>query len=161
MATMHDAYFARRHGPVVSHRIRDHAVDLLNALASSREKVEADRRPIIFVVHSLGGLVCKDALLVASRGPEQHLKMIIESTQGVVFIATPHSGSALAGMARLPMQVFGLIRQVNSDLVSVLEIQSEVLERIQSDFLAVVRGRASLNAPLNIACFYEYCQCQE
>jgi pimeloyl-ACP methyl ester carboxylesterase len=70
----YDAYFLRRHGPVVSHRIRDHAVDLLNALASSRQKDEADGRPIIFVVHSLGGLVCKDALLVANSSPEPHLQ---------------------------------------------------------------------------------------
>ena len=151
----YDAYFLRRHGPVLSHRIRDHALDLLNALAASRAKGEAEQRPIIFVVHSLGGIVCKDALVVANRGPEQYLHMIFESTHGIVFMATPHSGSALADMARLPMQVFGLVRPVNSDLVSVLETQSEVLERIQSDFLALVRSRATLGSPFNIICFYE------
>jgi hypothetical protein len=82
--------------------------------------------------------------------------MIFELTRGIVFIATPHSGSALADMARLPMRVYGLVRPVNSNLVSVLETQSEVLERIQSDFLALVRSRASLGTPLNITCFYEW-----
>jgi hypothetical protein len=152
----YDAYFIRRQGPIVNHRLRDHAVDLLNALASTREKDDAERRPIVFVVHSLGGLVCKDALLVAHNCPEQYLRRIFESTHGIVFMGTPHSGSSLADMARLPMRVFGLVRPVNSDLVSILETHSEVLERIQSDFLALVRNRASLNLDaLNIFCFYE------
>jgi len=40
--------------------IRNHAVNLANALAQLRERTETENRPLIFVTHSLGGLVFED-----------------------------------------------------------------------------------------------------
>jgi pimeloyl-ACP methyl ester carboxylesterase len=41
-------------------RIGDHALNLVNALAQLRERSDTEDRPIIFAVHSLGGLVLED-----------------------------------------------------------------------------------------------------
>jgi pimeloyl-ACP methyl ester carboxylesterase len=46
-------------------------------------------RPLVFVTHSLGGLIAKQILV---RAPE-----LLKNTRAVLFLATPHSGSALAG----------------------------------------------------------------
>lgn len=45
-------------------RIGNHAQTLINVLAQMRERTETEERPIIFVAHSLGGLVVEDVSLI-------------------------------------------------------------------------------------------------
>ncbi|MFN8521800.1 MAG: tetratricopeptide repeat protein [Chloroflexota bacterium] len=57
------------------------------------------RRPILFIGHSLGGLLVKEVLRAASdakpsTSPERH--GVFESTHAVLFLATPHAGAELA-----------------------------------------------------------------
>ena len=51
----------------------------------------------MFVAHSLGGLLVKQALVEAQLNPLY--ACIKSSTQGLVFFATPHSGGNHAGIA--------------------------------------------------------------
>lgn len=44
--------------PTSTNRVKDHAKSLSNALSALRNSPETSRRPIMFVTHSLGGLVC-------------------------------------------------------------------------------------------------------
>lgn len=57
-------------------------------------------RPLIFVVHSLGGLVLKQALQKAHDAARPAWRELQRQTRGIVFLATPHSGSRLANIAR-------------------------------------------------------------
>ncbi|MGH3757676.1 hypothetical protein [Actinophytocola sp.] len=57
-------------------------------------------RPLVFLCHSLGGLVVKQILRQSSEMAKPDWKVISESTLGVVFLATPHSGSSLASIAK-------------------------------------------------------------
>jgi hypothetical protein len=52
--------------------------------------------PIVFVTHSLGGLLVKQMLRSAKELKQPRWKAIAEKTCGLVFISTPHSGSDLA-----------------------------------------------------------------
>jgi hypothetical protein len=60
------------------------------------------QREIVFVCHSLGGLVVKQVLRhsrdLSTDAPRW--KAIADSTLGVVFLATPHAGSSLASFAK-------------------------------------------------------------
>jgi hypothetical protein len=57
------------------------------------------QRPICFVAHSMGGLLVKQMLRNAdSLAPE--FRSFSAATRGVVFLATPHTGSDLASLAR-------------------------------------------------------------
>lgn len=67
----------------------DQASNLLDWL----ENRDIGQRPLIFVTHSLGGLVVKAMLRTAQTFRKQSL---IEQTKGIVFLATPHTGSHLA-----------------------------------------------------------------
>jgi len=51
----------------------------------------------IFIAHSMGGLVTK-CILRHSFDSQEEFGSIFHNTVGVVFIATPHTGSALAGI---------------------------------------------------------------
>jgi predicted alpha/beta hydrolase family esterase len=53
-------------------------------------------RPLVFITHSLGGLLVKQMLRHAIDFGEPRWKAIAEQTKGIVFLSTPHSGSDLA-----------------------------------------------------------------
>ncbi|MEY9523964.1 pimeloyl-ACP methyl ester carboxylesterase [Bradyrhizobium japonicum] len=66
-----------------------------NVLALLESEDIADR-PIVFVCHSLGGLVVKQLLRNGSDFGDENWKRIREQTKAVFFIATPHTGADIA-----------------------------------------------------------------
>jgi|GEM_PF-5731407 len=63
--------------------------------------------PIVFVTHSMGGLVIK-SFVVASRltGNTKH-RVLSDNIVGIVFCGTPHQGSAFADYAKILTSFFG------------------------------------------------------
>ncbi|KAI0423012.1 hypothetical protein F5X98DRAFT_369029 [Xylaria grammica] len=72
--------------------IDDTAQNLLQHLIDHRDDPRLKWRPILFVGHSLGGVIIKRAISVAYLDPA--FKSIKNTTLGVVFFATPHQGSS-------------------------------------------------------------------
>jgi predicted alpha/beta hydrolase family esterase len=58
----------------------------LNRLESKRD--DAEERPIIFVAHSLGGVIVKRALVEAKL--DDSYKAIHDATYGIAFFGKPH-----------------------------------------------------------------------
>ena len=80
--------------------ISEHGRSFLSSLSS--ERVGCPRRPLIFVAHSLGGLIVKEAL---RRSREErhhdHLKGPYRSTFAIIFFGTPHRGSSDAAWGEM------------------------------------------------------------
>ena len=68
----------------------DQASNLLGWLDSCN----LGKRPLIFIAHSMGGFLVKKMLRSANNF--DYYKGIIEQTKGIVFLATPHTGTHLA-----------------------------------------------------------------
>ncbi|CAN9414990.1 unnamed protein product [Alternaria alternata] len=152
----YDAYVSDWGGMVSKKRIGNHAMNLLSGVASYREEDDTDNRPIIFICHSLGGLVCEDALATAQQRPEAHIKRVLDCCRGIVFLGTPHHGSGLAHWAESLAKAIGVLKQTNAEILAVLKGDSEVLERIQGNFHTMIRARSQNGlAPIEITCFYE------
>ncbi|KAJ9131272.1 Kinesin light chain [Coniochaeta hoffmannii] len=152
----YDAYVADWRGVVSQNRIGNHAWNLLWSLASYRERDDTNERPIIFVCHSLGGLVCEDALVRSRERHEPHLQNILRSTRGIAFLGTPHHGAGLARWAEVVSRAIGVVKQTNPEIVAVLQSESEVLARIQDSFHTMVMAQARDGSGLiEISCFYE------
>ncbi|KNG89609.1 sesB-related regulatory protein [Aspergillus nomiae NRRL 13137] len=149
----YDAYVADWRGVVSQSVIANHAWNLLASLSTYRDNDATNERPIIFVCHSLGGLVCEDALFTSKQRPEPHLHGIIQSTRGIIFLGTPHHGAGLARWAEIVSRSIGLVKQTNPDIVNVLKRDSEVLARIQEGFHTMVRSVEP--PPIKVTCFYE------
>ncbi|WP_293092244.1 AAA family ATPase [Moorena sp. SIOASIH] len=67
----------------------DQASNLLDWLDSC----DLGNRPLVFITHSMGGLLVKEMLNSAKTFENQG---ILKQTKGIVFLATPHTGSHLA-----------------------------------------------------------------
>lgn len=150
----YDAYVLRK-SVASSNRLIDHATNLLNDLTIERAGCQASFRPLIFVAHSLGGRVCKKAILLSRYNPEPHLQDIFLSLKGIIFMGTPHKGAWMAEWAKIPVSALGLLKSTNVTILDVLRRDNELLESIQSEFLAMVRGLREGRRSLEITCFFE------
>lgn len=98
--------------------IDDHASNLLHHLSMRRKG--ASRRPIVFVSHSLGGLVVKQALVLAMLNPSY--KRILKSTTLLAFFGTPHRGGNFANVGNTAASIVRkLIGNPRNDLVKGLK----------------------------------------
>lgn len=95
-------------------------------------------------------------MVAAGLRPEKHLKSILFSTHGILFLGTPHHGSGLAKWGERLAKSIGLLKQTNPHILAVLKTDSEVLARIQDSFHAMIRSRAEDGPhPIEITCFFE------
>lgn len=94
------------------------------------------------------------AILASRNSAEPHHRKILDSTTAILFLGTPHSGSpSLAAWAEGLARAIGMFKQTNPQILRVLKQDSEVLERIQTEFHAMIRIRA--DHPIHITCCYE------
>ncbi|KAI9761617.1 MAG: hypothetical protein M1840_001757 [Geoglossum simile] len=108
-----------------------HSVTLVSALSLCRRRTKTERRPIIFVAHSLGGIVVKSALIhsnMATVSHNEHLKAIKLSTYGIIFFGTPHQGANYTSWSKLLVNVASIFQQTNTDHLRHLEKDSHWLE---------------------------------
>ncbi|KAF7170941.1 hypothetical protein CNMCM6106_005492 [Aspergillus hiratsukae] len=150
----YDAYVVRK-SVAGSNRLIDHATNLLNDLTTDRDLHNAVSRPIIFVTHSLGGLVCKKAILRSRNNPDAHLRSIFNCTKGVIFMGTPHKGSWMADWAKISAGALGLVKSTNKSLLDILRTDNQLLEAIQVDFWSMIRELRESGRRLEVICFFE------
>ncbi len=123
----------------------DHAWDLLCCLEANRGDTEKSRRPIIFIVHSLGGIVVKEALRRARgcKSSKPHLHNIFEATASIIFFGTPHGGAdprnPLHHILSASAQALGV--QANKQIVDTLMPNSERLTELRDEFPVMCQER--------------------
>ena len=123
-----------------------HAETLLVDIASVRQSAIETKRPIIFVAHSLGGIVIKDALS-QSKQEHTHLKEILGATIGIAFLGTPHRGSQAASLGKIAFEISRVLMQnPNLRILRALEDKSEILERISKSFSQLLNDSISIHS---------------
>jgi len=101
------------------------------------------RVPIIFIVHSMGGLIAKKACILGQNDGEY--QAIARSISAIMFLATPHRGTSLAELLN---RVLAVSFQSPRNFINDLNEDSRALEELNEQFRHV--------APrLSIVSFYE------
>ncbi|RDE50730.1 MAG: TIR domain-containing protein [Candidatus Accumulibacter meliphilus] len=91
----------------------DRATNVLAVL----EAEKLGERPLIFVCHSLGGLVVKQLLRTAETLGQESWRRFASATKSVIFLATPHAGARLANFV-------GLLGRILRATVAVEDLQA-------------------------------------
>ncbi|KXG54529.1 uncharacterized protein PGRI_076730 [Penicillium griseofulvum] len=131
-----------------SDRLYDHSQSLAYAIVSHR--VDCSTRPILFIAHSLGGLVCQQSLILSNA--IDGLWAISSSAIGIIFMGTPHYGSSLASYREKLAKGMKIVHAANRDMVGALYSDSDNVQRVGNEFQAMLaRGDISLK----VCCFYE------
>jgi hypothetical protein len=117
-------------------------------------------RPIIFVCHSLGGIIVKEvrkpqlricpraqltkerlgtALIPGGKFQPRQQKLY-QDTYGVIFLGTPHRGSLWASWAKLASNLAKVALQAPStSILQSLHVDSGELQRIADEFKKMIR----------------------
>src|ERR1700737_386338 len=77
--------------------ITDRATNIAAELMANR----LEEAPLIFVCHSLGGLVVKQLLRLSADRSSADEGKLVQQTRGAIFLGTPNSGSNLASWANI------------------------------------------------------------
>ncbi|CAG7918386.1 unnamed protein product [Penicillium olsonii] len=123
-----------------------HAETLASSLAANRNLRNATNRPIVFICHSLGGLVVKRALIYSrslSNEKTEHLRSVYVSTFGILFLGTPHNGSDIAKWGLLLNNICNAMLpkkfiETSPQLVKTLRANNETLQHINSLFVDIM-----------------------
>jgi hypothetical protein len=111
--------------------VREQAMNLLNRLASKREDIE--ERPVIFVAHSLGGIIVKRALVEAKL--DDSYKAIRDATYGIAFFGTPHQGGKFAKLGDIAASIVkGVLQYPNNTFIEALKKDSLFSDTLVDDF---------------------------
>ncbi|KPM37648.1 hypothetical protein AK830_g8940 [Neonectria ditissima] len=141
-------YNANRFGDVANTRIIHHANALLRNLVLKR--LDNPNRPIIFIAHSLGGLVVKRAILLCATNNDW--SAIKNSTKSIIFMGTPHMGSEKAEDLVVVQKLASLIKfqsPVATNLTKELKTFSNAVQDINMEFTIDV------HRSIELLCCYE------
>ena len=139
--------------PASNSGLTNHAESLVNKLVRERERNGTEERKIIFVAHSLGGLVTEQALTYSKNSAELHLKQVERDTIGVVFLGVPHCGSNLEAWATIGRRIVGVLKRTSKNILDVLNPDSEMLHLVENNFHTNIRQRR--DNPIQITSFFE------
>lgn len=123
-------------GPANKDNISQHGRALLNATVRSRRSCLS--RPLVFVAHSLGGIIVKEALIESRKqGAHDSTYDISRHCPAIIFFGTPHRGlSAAAWGSMLSSMARAAMFNTNSTILADLDPSSgsSKLEDIERDF---------------------------
>ncbi|PHH93015.1 hypothetical protein CDD83_2125 [Cordyceps sp. RAO-2017] len=114
--------------------LADALLEELQALRAS----EARERPLLFIAHSIGGLVVKMALTKASR--DARYENVLRECYGVAFFGTPHQGSSYFAMPSLASSIQSLLQlssPLPASITDGLRVGNSLLLRVDEDFKSV------------------------
>jgi hypothetical protein len=140
-------------GPASKLNLSQLAEGLLNRVAGEREHSNCADRPIIFVAHSLGGLLVKEALVESKKQLNNSFKAAVyKYTPGIIFFGTPHRGSDDAKWGLILSTIASAAFDTNNKVVRVLGPDSEVLDKLARDFQDIIDdGRLNICSLLESA----------
>ncbi|KAJ3578212.1 hypothetical protein NPX13_g2351 [Xylaria arbuscula] len=108
------------------------------------ENLHLGERPIIFVAHSMGGLIVKEAYMQGQNDPAY--AEIIAAVSSMIFLSTPHRGTNLAEALNRILRVSFVSNPMQ--FISELSAGSQTLQKLNEQFRHV--------APrLEVVSFYE------
>ncbi|XP_052771940.1 protein SERAC1-like [Mya arenaria] len=121
------------------HPIEDSKRTLSSRSASFLEKLrlaDVGSRPVIWVGHSMGGLLIKDMLRKAETDPQYHT--LLDNTIGILNYSVPHQGSSLPRYTKQ----YGLKYAISPSVeVQELDEDNPSLKSLQKSFQDLVNSR--------------------
>jgi hypothetical protein len=119
-------------------RVRDIAVTLLNHLRAMVD-ASATKRPLVFITHSLGGIVLKEALVCLASSQQPHESKLLEAISGAIFFGVPNHGMVISHLVALASG------GANTYLIEDLKEGSLYLKRLEGTFEGLSRNGEKLS----------------
>lgn len=112
-------------------KLKNRSMDYLPRLADAGV---GDDRPVIWVCHSMGGLIVKNIINQSLKSKDPKIRKIGENTKGIIFLGTPHRGSVIAKYSQQTALLWPTIE------VKDMEENSKELLKLNDEFLKNISG---------------------
>ena len=137
--------------------IKQRAIDLIEQL----KLAHVGKRPVVWVCHSMGGLIVKQIMVQLSEmvskanGPEdsEYLRSLLENTRAIMFLSTPHLGSSIAKTT----SKFSFATYASTDIHE-MATNSDFLVDLNKKFLNLVNSSSTLKEKLQVISLLETLQ---
>ena len=119
------------------------ANNLVDRLVKKRQTDNEKKRKIIFVAHSLGGLLLLQAVQHINNSHCEDYERILESTVGFLFLGVPFFGSQLINLLKLLLDKSKLLflNRIHKDKIEMLLPRSEQRQILVENFSSALRRR--------------------
>lgn len=124
-------------------KLKNRSMDYLPRLADAGI---GEGRPVIWVCHSMGGLIVKGIINQSLSSDDPKIRNIGENTRGIIFLGTPHRGSAIAKYSQLTALLWPTIE------VKDMEQNSKELLKLNAEFLSNI---VTMKEPVEIVSIAE------
>lgn len=110
-------------------KLKFRSTDYLQRLSSAGI---GDGRPVVWVCHSMGGLIVKHIINQSLESKDPQIRKIGESTAGIVFLGTPHRGSSIAKYSQQTALLWPTIevKDMEENSKELLKLHDKFLENI-------------------------------
>jgi pimeloyl-ACP methyl ester carboxylesterase len=153
----YDSNIIHTFDPTAINTLAHHASLLVKSLAGVRGKEsDAVARPLIFVGHSIGGLIIEQALLDCRDSSEPAENALLESTTAIAYLGTPHTGPDLMRWERTLTYLATMLHKTDEHVQHVLSPGAKMLAKVEGDFTTMLEARKHAGKrPIDMMCFYE------
>ncbi|XP_050293179.1 protein SERAC1 isoform X2 [Anthonomus grandis grandis] len=114
-------------------------------IAKNLINCDVGNRPIVWITHSMGGLIVKNILQKGFNSADPKLRSLCMNTRGIVFYSTPHIGSKMANLSNAVSLVLWPSVEVQE-----LKENSPRLKEMHEEFLKIVK-----EVPMRVVSFVE------
>ncbi|KAK7863632.1 hypothetical protein R5R35_006169 [Gryllus longicercus] len=117
------------------------------------------QRPVVWVTHSMGGILVKNMLVKAWESSDPVQRQLTVNSKAVVFYSVPHKGSPLAAMA--PTAKFFLwptieVQELQENSPALLDLHKrflQMLKEIPMDIISFAETKPTAVRPLHMEVF--------
>ncbi|KAI0173446.1 hypothetical protein GGR52DRAFT_387555 [Hypoxylon sp. FL1284] len=120
-----------------------------NLLANIAQRRDSASRPIIFIAHSIGGLVLAEAINQASRASNSRYRSVLSNITGVVFLSTPFHIGYGSVLSRLKNLLSYTGKWTSMQFLQSVQMESR---RVAQSFAKLVHEDS---VRLSVHCFFE------
>lgn len=133
--------------------LQERSEELLNALSASNVGRDC---PVIFVGHSMGGLVAKSIIVQSLLSNEKSKRAIAESTRAIMFLGTPHKGSPVAKLKQHVAYIFSPtieVKELRENCQNLLNLQQRFEDALKQLPKPIKIVSIAEGCPTNITSF--------
>lgn len=112
--------------------IHNRAEEMLNSLVASGVGKDS---PVIWVGHSMGGLLLKSIIVQALESNDPDTKSLALNTQGIMFLGTPHKGSPVAKLKQHVQYILSPtieVKELEENAVYLLNLHEKFLNYLNA-----------------------------
>lgn len=128
-------WYSKVHGcgcQVTQGTIESRAKEFLDHLSAAEV---GTNRPVVWVGHSMGGLIVKSIINQAMENQEKTQKAVGENTKAIMFLGTPHRGTAVAKLKQHMQIILSPsmeVREMEENATPLLKLHDKFIDHIKT-----------------------------